>query len=185
MDDERPFRLHPRRPRPVRNESKIWARGFQQLMHLVRMTTRPSSRRSRAGGSSAAARPPRSQRCAVRVTYSRNKIRGQWAAHGRYIVRDSATALRRDGAPAFGSIADGVEIPAVLGNWQKAGDERLFKLILSPEFGDRLDLERLTRDVMAAMERDFGLPLEWAAVVHRNTDHPHVHVVLRRGASAD
>jgi len=148
-------------------------------MHLVRMTTRPLANRSDANRSSGGHQSPRSQRCAVRVTYTRNKIRGQWAAHGRYIVRDSATALRQDGTPAFGTVSEGIEIPALLASWQKTGDQRLFKLILSPEFGDRLDMERLTRDVMAAMERDLGVPLEWVAVVHRNTEHPHVHVVLR------
>lgn len=148
-------------------------------MHLVRMTTKPLVNRSGTNRSSGGRQSPRSQRCAVRVTYTRNKIRGQWAAHGRYIVRDSATALRQDGTPAFGSASDGIDVPALLGSWQKTGDQRLFKLILSPEFGDRLDLERLTRDVMSAMERDLDLSLEWVAVLHRNTDHPHVHVVLR------
>jgi hypothetical protein len=70
-------------------------------------------------------------------------------------------------------------MPELLGAWQKAGDQRLFKLILSPEFGERMELERLTRDVMAGMETDLGKELEWAAVIHRNTEHPHVHVVLR------
>lgn len=32
---------------------------------------------------------------------------------------------------------------------------------------------------MARMERDLDTRLEWAAVVHRNTEHPHVHIVLR------
>ena len=30
------------------------------------------------------------QRCAVRVSYSPNKTKGQWRAHGRYLERDSA-----------------------------------------------------------------------------------------------
>jgi type IV secretory pathway VirD2 relaxase len=51
--------------------------------------------------------------------------------------------------------------------------------ILSPEFGERLELEKLTRDVMRRMSLDLGSPLEWVAVVHRNTDHPHIHVALR------
>jgi hypothetical protein len=29
------------------------------------------------------------------------------------------------------------------------------------------------------MERDLGTPLEWAAVAHYNTEHPHVHIALR------
>jgi len=179
MDDERTFRLRPRRPR-VRNESKVWARGFQQLVRLVHMTTKPlmGRRPSRGAGLSGRARPAHNQRCAVRVTYTPNKIRGQWAAHGRYIVRESATALNPDGN-AFGSSATSTPMPELLGAWQKAGDQRLFKLILSPEFGERMELDRLTRDVMAGMETDLGKELEWAAVIHRNTEHPHVHVVLR------
>lgn len=188
MDDERPFRLRPRRPRQGRDESKVWARGFQQLMHLVRMTAKPlairlgrGSRNHRAGFQN----PRHNQRCAVRVTYTRNKTRGQWAAHGRYIVRDSATALRPDGTPAFGSVPEHMNIPEALAAWQKSGDERLFKFVFSPEFGERLDLEQLTRDVMAAVGTDVGRSLEWAAVIHRNTEHAHVHVVLRGEAAGE
>jgi hypothetical protein len=38
-----------------------------------------------------------------------------------------------------------------LQSWQ-AGDKRLWKLIVSPEFGDRVDLSRLTRDLVRRME---------------------------------
>lgn len=170
MINEYPFRLRPRRPRYQRDESKLWARGFQQLMHLVRMTGRSTV----GGGPSAAAKKPsRRQRCAIRLTYSSNKVRGQWAAHGRYVERESAATA------SFGSAESKEPMSKRLGEWQKAGDERLFKLVISPEFGDRLDLEQLTREVMGAIERDVGSPLEWTAVVHRNTEHPHVHVALR------
>jgi hypothetical protein len=37
-----------------------------------------------------AATLPRSQRCAVRVTYASNSVRGQRRAHGRYVARESA-----------------------------------------------------------------------------------------------
>jgi hypothetical protein len=119
------------------------------------------------------------------MTYTRNKIRGQWAAHGRYIVRDSATALRPDGTTAFGSSRELENIPEALAAWQESGDERLFKFVFSPEFGERLGLERLTRDVMTAVETDVGRALEWVAVVHRNTEHAHVHVVLRGVADGE
>jgi type IV secretory pathway VirD2 relaxase len=77
----------------------------------------------------------------------------------------------------FGSVEG--EAGATLGRWQSEGDPRLWKLIVSPEFGERADLERLTRDLMARMEKDLGTRLEWVAVVHRNTEHPHVHIALR------
>jgi hypothetical protein len=164
----------------------VWARGFQQLMHIVRMTAKPlTSRLPRGSRMTGRHTASHNQRCAVRLMYTKNQIRGQWAAHGRYIVRDSATALLPDGTASFGSARGPAQIPEVLAGWQKSGDERLFKLIISPEFGERLDLERLTREMMTAVESDVGKPLEWAAVVHRNTEHPHVHVVLRGMADGE
>src|SRR5947208_2881613 len=73
----------------------------------------------------------------------------------------------------------GVDIAQRLDTWHKAGDERLFKIIVSPEFGDRIDLENHTRELMARMERDLNTDLEWVAVIHYNTEHPHVHIALR------
>jgi type IV secretory pathway VirD2 relaxase len=32
---------------------------------------------------------------------------------------------------------------------------------------------------MSRVESDLGIPLEWVAVAHFNTEHPHVHVALR------
>jgi hypothetical protein len=140
------------------------------------MTAKPLSSRLTSGSRMTGSHTARhNQRCAVRLMYTKNQIRGQWAAHGRYLMRDSATALRPDGAASFGSARERAQIPEVLAGWQKSGDERLFKLIISPEFGERLDLERLTWDIMTAVESDVGRPLQWAAVVHRNTEHPHVH----------
>ncbi|MFZ0934128.1 MAG: DUF3363 domain-containing protein [Bryobacteraceae bacterium] len=123
------------------------------------------------------------QRCAVRVTYLNNKTRGQWQAHGRYLARESATF---DDAKAvgFNRENDGIDVARQLEGWQGAGDERMFKLIVSPEFGDRVDLPRLTRGLIERMEEDLGTDLEWVAVEHHNTEHPHVHIVVR-GVRAD
>ena len=63
--------------------------------------------------------------------------------------------------------------------WQRSGDPRLFKLIISPEFGERVDLERLTWQLLKSMEKDFGCRFEWIATIHNNTEHRHVHVALR------
>jgi type IV secretory pathway VirD2 relaxase len=66
-----------------------------------------------------------------------------------------------------------------LESWQAARDQRMWKVIISPEFGERVDLTRLTRDLMNRVEKDLATPLEWVAVAHFNTEHPHVHVALR------
>ncbi len=186
MPEERSFRLRPRRPRrQMKDESKAWSKAFKGLMHIARMTTKPSAARRKRGSFGGGSRHSAiRQRCAIRVTYSPNRIRGQWAAHGRYIMRESAT--RGDGSrgAGFTTTGEGVDIAKTLDGWQKSGDPRLFKLIVSPEFGERVDLRRHVRDLMARMELDLAVPLEWVAVEHFNTGHPHVHIALR-GVAGD
>ncbi len=121
---------------------------------------------------------PYNQRCAVRVMYAKNATRGQWKAHGRYIARESASQGRAVEA-GFDATELGINIAARLDQWQSAGDERMWKLIVSPEFGDKMDLVQLTRDLMQRMTRDLDTQLEWVAVSHFNTDNPHVHIALR------
>jgi type IV secretory pathway VirD2 relaxase len=119
------------------------------------------------------------QRCAVRVTYTRNATRGQWGAHGRYLARETATVDTDSKECGFNQSEKRIDVAARLNAWQLAHDQLLWKAILSPEFGDRLDLERLTKDTLGQMEQDLGTPLEWVAVAHYNTEHPHVHVAVR------
>ena len=176
-DDEREFRLRPRKP-PARNERAAWASAFKILMHHARMS---GSRKRRSVGVGASAKRTRTynQRCAVRVVYTKNTVTGQWRAHGRYVARESATQESNPKAVGFDSLGESIDIAARLESWQKAGDERFWKLIISPEFGDRADLKRLTRDLVSRMEKDLGMPLEWVAAAHYNTEHPHVHMALR------
>ena len=48
------------------------------------------------------------------------------------------------------------------------------------EDGARLaDLKPFIRDLMAQMERDLDTKLDWVAVDHFNTGHPHTHIVIR------
>jgi type IV secretory pathway VirD2 relaxase len=143
-------------------------------MHHARMS---GIRRRRVVGFATPAKHSRPyyQRCAVRVLYSKNTSKGQWRAHGRYIARESAT----DRGVGFDGAEESIDIATRLEGWQKASDERLWKLIISPEFGDRIDLKQLTHDLMSETETDLGMSLEWVAVAHFNTEHPHVHVALR------
>ncbi|MFZ1008584.1 MAG: hypothetical protein WAN65_17210 [Candidatus Sulfotelmatobacter sp.] len=94
--------------------------------------------------------------------YAKNTIAGQWRAHGRYVARESATQESDPKAVGFDDRGESIDIAARLESWQKAGDERLWKLIVSPEFGDKADLKRLTRDLIARMEKDLGTQVEWA-----------------------
>ncbi len=177
-NDEQEFRLRPRKPPAPssRNDGVASTPAFKMLMHYARQSR--SGRAQKFAGSKSV-RPYR-QRCALRITYSKHATRGQWRAHGRYLERESAA----DGELGFNAGEFGAEISSALQQWQAEGDKLLWKLIISPEFGDRVDLQRLTRDLVQRMEQDLDHPLEWVGVVHRNTEHPHVHVALR-GASRD
>jgi hypothetical protein len=106
-------------------------------------------------------------------------VKGQWRAHGRYIARDSATRLEEMGLGAFNDKSEALDMTAILDGWQRSGDERMWKLIVSPEFGERADLQKLTRELMAQIARDLGGAPEWTAVSHHNTEHAHVHIALR------
>jgi|GEM_PF-3268673 len=65
--------------------------------------------------------------------------------------------------------------------WRVRQNRKAFyHVIISPEDAHGLDLRRATRTVMRQLERDAGtggLP-PWIGAEHRNTEHPHVHVVL-------
>ena len=176
IDEEREFRLRPTKPRVPRNEGAAWSSGFRLLMHYARSSRKDSNLALRRKWKAAR---PYYQRCAARVTYLKNKTGGLWRAHGRYLARESAT-LDKDAKPVgFDRENDGVDMARRLHSWQVADDQQLWKLIVSPEFGDRIDLPRLTRDLVEQMKKDLGTELEWVAVEHHNTEHPHVHVVIR------
>jgi type IV secretory pathway VirD2 relaxase len=113
------------------------------------------------------------------MMYAKNATRGQWKAHGRYIARESAR-MGRLPEGGFDTTEQEINIPARFGQWQSAGDERMLKIIVSPEFGeDRVDLVHLTRDLMQRMTSDLNTELQWVATAHFNTDNPHVHIALR------
>jgi len=60
------------------------------------------------------------------------------------------------------------------------GDRHHFRFIVSPDDAHELaDLTTYTRDLMAQAERDLGTRLDWVAVHHWNTAHPHIHVLVR------
>ena len=113
-------------------------------------------------------------------------IRGSNPGDGRRrasVVRGRGDGLKVSRTALMDPVFSSDETPGkaydVLREWEKAGDPRIFKFIVSPEFGERVDHRRLTRDLFKAIEADLGVGLQWVAVTHHNTDHPHTHVALR------
>ncbi|OBX17987.1 hypothetical protein A9995_13665 [Erythrobacter sp. QSSC1-22B] len=98
-------------------------------------------------------------------------------AHLRYLERDGVT---RDGekGQVYSAERDVADGPAFLDRGR--GDRHQFRFIVSAEEGVELsDLRSTTRDLMTQMEADLGTKLEWIAVDHHNTGHPHTHVLMR------
>ena len=98
-------------------------------------------------------------------------------AHLRYVERDGTT---RDGqrGQLYGAEAEQVDRETFLDKAQ--GDRHQFHFIVSPEDGAEYeDLKPLTRRLMTRMEEDLGTRIDWVAVDHFNTGHPHTHIIVR------
>ncbi len=121
---------------------------------------------------------PGMRRVVVKTRYVQNAGRsGKSAAHLRYIQRDGTS---RDGerGQLYSANEDRADGQAFVE--RGAEDRHQFRFIVSPEdSADLSDLTAHTRDLMGRIETDLGTKLDWVAVNHHNTGHPHVHVIVR------
>lgn len=118
------------------------------------------------------------RRVVVKTRYVQNAGKnGKSAAHLRYIQRDG-TARDGECGQLYSATEDRAEPQAFVE--RGADDRHQFRFIVSPEDGaDLTDLTAHTRDLMSQVETDLGTKLDWVAVNHHNTGHPHVHVIIR------
>lgn len=135
----------------------------------------PHAVRSRRGLSARQMR-----RVTVKVHIARVKSgagSGALAAHLRYVQRDG---VERDGSGGmlYDRQVDTADARAFLE--RSEGDRHQFRIIVSAEDAVELgDLRFHTRRLLAEMERDVGTRLDWVAVDHHNTGHPHTHIIIR------
>ncbi len=187
-DDEFAPRLKP--PRANGAAPPSFVRQVRTLIHRTGSGaakvggTKTSRRGPRHGRGRVAARVAgqsfglRSRRVAVKVRHV--KIGGKTSvtrAHVRYLEREGVGA---DGEPgrAYGRDADQVDCKAFA---ERCKDDRhQFRMIVSPEEGAELeDLKAFTRSLMKQMEADLQTRLDWVAVDHWDTGHPHTHLLIR------
>src|SRR3546814_3389658 len=91
--------------------------------------------------------------------------------HLRYIQRDGVT---REGLPGelYDADSDRADGKAFLE--RSDGDRHQFRFIVSAEDAvEYEDLKGFTRRLMKQMEEDLDTRLDWVAVDHYNTGHPH------------
>jgi type IV secretory pathway VirD2 relaxase len=120
----------------------------------------------------------RSRGVVIKARVVRHGIkRAPLSAHLSYLRREGVT---RDGGPGktFDAERDDADHRAFAERSQ--GDRHHFRFIVSPDDAAELsDLKTFTRDLMRQTERDLGTRLDWVGVDHWNTEHPHIHVIVR------
>jgi len=170
--EEKEFRIRPRRPPPPAEPRVSVPPALRVIYGYARQTARRVSQVKHA-------RRPYRQRCAVRANYVGNRTSGQWKAHGKYLSRESATQRGAQREAGFDEVREKLDVAHRLDDWQQARDPRLWKIIVSPEFGEQLNMPQLARGVMAGVAKEIGTGVEWVAVAHYNSGHPHVHIAMR------
>jgi hypothetical protein len=98
-------------------------------------------------------------------------------AHLRYFERDGVTKDGKKGQ-IYSAERDVEDGRAFLDRGRQ--DRHQFRFIVSAEDGVELsDPRETTRNLMKQMEADLGTKLDWVAVDHHNTGHPHTHILVR------
>ena len=140
----------------------------------------------------------------VRVVKLRNAKSSVSRGHLAYLQREGAGVERAEGlegsaelTPTRGQLYgpdEGVEIDGrdFVARSQESfdgrGDPHQFRIMISPEDGAELarvngdgtpNLKDTTRALMSQMEEDLGTRLDWVAVDHFDTAHPHTHIIAR------
>ena len=119
----------------------------------------------------------------IKASYVRNakgrKFSGnKMMAHARYLEQGHGHEKGHKES-GFDAQYECVNVSHTARNWVLAKDRLHWRLILSPDDVERIDLRQHAREVMAQMEKDLGTRLTWVAIEHDNTDHRHVHIMLR------
>src|SRR5215472_5711141 len=93
----------------------------------------------------------------IKASFVRNYRRGQWRtglmqAHARYLERDGHEKGHKE--LGFDATSDHADIGLTARNWALAKDKIHWRLILSPDDHERVNLPEHTRAVIAQMEHD-------------------------------
>jgi type IV secretory pathway VirD2 relaxase len=166
------------RSRPFIAQALAAAEKAGGLAHPSRRARAGKFGRGRAASLSAWRLTDRSRRVVVKARVVRHRASlAPLRAHLRYLRREGVTKDRAAGR-MFDAERDDADHRAFAERCE--GDRHHFRFIVSPDDATELsDLKTFTRDLMAQAQRDLGTRLDWVAVDHWNTEHPHVHVIIR------
>jgi hypothetical protein len=157
----------------------VYKRGFA-AKRKSGFTGKYIGRGSAVGTLAAAGFFPKGQRrvlVKVRIAKLRAGDLSAPRAYLRYLQRDGVT---REGEP--GQVYSKELDVADSGEFTERceGDRHQFRIIVSPEDAAQMEaLKPFIRDLMTRIERDLDTELDWVAVDHYNTGHPHSHIIIR------
>lgn len=181
------------RIRPGRIRSRGAQRGRPVIAQALAAAQRAGGHDSRKGRTIGSARSTfgRGRVASVRATHRlgsrargavikarvvRHSGRSSLGRHLTYLQRDGVT---RDGEKGRLFGAQGEELDRKAFAARCEGDRHHFRFIVSPDDAlEMADLKTFTRELMGRMEKDLGTSLDWVAVDHWNTEHPHIHIIV-------
>jgi type IV secretory pathway VirD2 relaxase len=119
-----------------------------------------------------------SRRVIVKSKFKRNngdKFKERLRKHLDYITRDGAG----DGGKKPDLFSESIETinhKNILERFSEAPHN--FRFIVSPEDSEEVDLKEFTKDLIHNIEIDLGAKLDWVASIHKDTNAPHIHLVV-------
>lgn len=104
---------------------------------------------------------------------------GTALAHVRYLQHRPGPDREEGGRKFLNEYGDEVEGTEVRNELRQLGSRGVIihKLVLAPDVNPA-DAVELTNEVLHRLEEEKGLDLRWRSVVHQNTAHHHVHVIV-------
>lgn len=129
----------------------------------------------------------RNQRVSVTTCYKKTKFADSSNYHRS--LRTNAAYITRDGLlDAVDETGAALTLDEAIDKTHEWDDDaRYYRFIISPEHGAKLDLDRLAADTMESARHDLltddeiarGVTIQYLYSQHWDTDHPHLHVMMR------
>lgn len=175
------FRVKLGRTKP--DQQRFSQRILRAIGHAGRQGLGQASKRSGRGqiatrqAQGGSGRSVRRVMIKMRIANLKGLGAGSTPSHLRYIEREG---VGRDGEAglAYGPLSDSVSTREFAQRVRT--DRHQFRLIVAPEDAAQLgDIRRYARELMNQMAVDLETSLDWLAVDHWDTQHPHTHIVLR------
>src|SRR5229473_2707175 len=154
-DEEAGLRLGRLKPGQTRRPRRVrlwWVGAMRRAKGVGAPRRQPKTSAGGGGRRRVAAARVYGRRSVVKASFRRNPGKGAWVRHARYLARQSAQREAERGQ-GFDAGREGLDMAAVVREWEHSGDELMWSFIVSPEDAERVDLRTHVREILLARER--------------------------------